>query len=156
MLDLGYVTKGLWSEEDMEGLTQQAMCELYDLTGTQVEECYYYATDIGCFYFAMSKEDMEHSRNFCMRQFSDDERVIPSIYVANAKQVSYSVVDMLALPEGYERMTEADRAEWFVTHSGLYNGQSVKAVYQPYDWDYRINRCRKQILMEMPFRKRKI
>ncbi len=113
-------------------------------------------TDIGCFCFAMSKEDMDHSRNFCMRQFSDDERVIPSIYVANAKQVSYSVVDMLALPEGYERMTEADRAEWFVTHSGLYNGQSVKAVYQPYDWDYRINRCRKQILMEMPFRKRKI
>ncbi|MCI8509408.1 MAG: hypothetical protein HFJ06_12735 [Lachnospiraceae bacterium] len=156
MLDLGYVTKGLWSEEDMEGLAQQAMCELYDLTGTQVEECYYYATDIGCFCFAMSKEDMDHSRNFCMRQFSDDERVIPSIYVANAKQVSYSVVDMLALPEGYERMTEADRAEWFVTHSGLYNGQSVKAVYQPYDWDYRINRCRKQILMEMPFRKRKI
>ena len=45
MLDLGYVTKGLWSEEDMEGLAQQAMCELYDLTGTQVEECYYYATD---------------------------------------------------------------------------------------------------------------
>lgn len=35
-------------------------------------------------------------------------------------------------------MTEADRAGWFVEHSGLYNGKKIDSIYQPYDWDLNI------------------
>lgn len=132
--DSGYVTEGFWDLEAEDMLAQQAMRELYDLTGAQIEECYYFAYDHGYFAFSLTKDDLEHGRNFYCRQFENGD-IIQGIDMASARRVWYSPVDMLAQPEGYAGMTEADRAKWFVEHSGLYNGKKTDHIYQPYDWD---------------------
>jgi len=132
--DTGYVTEGFWDPETMDMLAQQAMRELYDLTGMQIEECYYFAYDLGNFVFSLTKDDLEHGRNFYCRQFENGE-IIQGIDLTSTRRVWYSPVDMLDPPEGYEQMSGAERAEWFVKHSGLYNGRETAKVFQPYDWD---------------------
>ena len=132
VIDIGYATVGLVPEEEMEANAQRAMRELYDLTGTQIEECYYFAYDTGNYVFALTKEDLEHDRCFYTHQFENDPS-IQTIYMASAREVWYSPVNMFAYPEGYASMTEADRAIWFVTHSALYNGQNISFIYHPYE-----------------------
>ena len=39
---------------------------------------------------------------------------------------------MMILPDRYDMMSEGEKAVWFVTHSGQYNGQKVYATYQDY------------------------
>lgn len=38
----------------------------------------------------------------------------------------------MILPDRYDMMSESEKAVWFVTHSGQYNGQKVYATYQDY------------------------
>lgn len=132
--DSGYVTEGRWSGEQLEALARSAMQELYDLTGTQIEECFYFAYDHSYFVFGMTEDDLERGRSFYCRQF-EDGNIIQGIDMASARRVWYSPVDMMILPDGHETMTEADLAAWFVVHSGSYNGREVSQVYQPYEWD---------------------
>lgn len=135
--DSEYVTEGFWPEAQRELLAQSAMRELYDLTGTQIEECFYFAYDHGYFVFGQTEEDLERGRSFYCRQF-ENGAMIPGIDMASARRLWYSPVDMMALPDGYGTMTEADKAAWFVRHSGLYNGKKIESIYQPYDWDFAI------------------
>lgn len=128
-------TTGIYTEEEAEAHAQRAVQEIYDLTGFQVTECYYYAYDFGTIDLAMSEDDLEHSRVFYSRCFADlpgDTTSIASVYLANAQKVWYSPVKMMILPDGYDMMSEGEKAVWFVTHSGQYNGQKVYATYQDY------------------------
>ena len=128
-------TTGIYKEEEAEAHAQRAVQEIYDLTGFQVTECYYYAYDFGTIDLAMSEDDLEHSRVFYSRCFADlpgDTTSIASAYLANAQKVWYSPVKMMILPDGYDMMSEGEKAVWFVTHSGQYNGQKVYATYQDY------------------------
>lgn len=128
-------TTDIYTEEEAEAHAQRAVQEIYDLTGFQVTECYYYAYDFGTIDLAMSEDDLEHSRVFYSRCFADlpgDTTSIASAYLANAQKVWYSPVKMMILPDGYDMMSEGEKAVWFVTHSGQYNGQKVYATYQDY------------------------
>ena len=128
-------TTGIYTEEEAEAHAQRAVQEIYDLTGFQVTECYYYAYDFGTIVLGMSEDDLEHSRIFYSRCFADlpgDTTSIASAYLANAQKVWYSPVKMMILPDRYDMMSEGEKAVWFVTHSGQYNGQKVYATYQDY------------------------
>ena len=128
-------TTGIYTEEEAKAHAQRAVQEIYDLTGFQVTECYYYAYDFGTIVLGMSEDDLEHSRVFYSRCFADlpgDTTSIASAYLANAQKVWYSPVKMMILPDRYDMMSEGEKAVWFVTHSGQYNGQKVYATYQDY------------------------
>lgn len=118
-------------EEERERLAQEAMQELYDLTGTQIEECYYCVYSGQNYVFGQTKDDLERDRIFYSRRGAD----IASIDIASMRRVWYSPVDMMIYPEKYRTMTEDERAAWFVVHSGLYNGQPIAEAYQPYSFD---------------------
>ena len=91
-----YVDLELMPEEEYSYLAQQALYELYEMTGTKIEECYYYYTGLGDFSFGLTPEDLEHSRVFYTRSFGSGDREefvsIPSVYLANARSVWYSPV----------------------------------------------------------------
>ena len=119
---------------ETKALAQKALRELYDLTGTLIEECWYRTNAYGVV-FGQTKEDIEHSRIFYSRHYSDgDERVIQNLSIASRRRVWYSPVDMHTTPE-FELLTYAEKVVWYVTHSGSYNGKKVKEVIQPYDFE---------------------
>lgn len=119
-------------EEERERLAQGALQELYDLTGTLIEECYYYSEpEWNDYIFALTQDDMDHGRTFLLRYYSD----IQDICLTSRRRLWYSPVDMFVLPENYGKMSEEEKAVWFVTHAGNYNGKKVSETRQPYDWD---------------------
>lgn len=130
--ELGLTDAAAFTQENTEGRAQEALQELYDLTGTLIDECYYYTTDGYDYEFGLTKDDLEHSRIFYSRDFGDGIKHISTMYLSSRRRLWYSTVDMYVLPEGYRNMTEEEKAIWFVTHSGLYNGQKVDRAYQNY------------------------
>lgn len=130
-----YEIKDINEEARLEERAQDALQELYDLTGYQIEECYYYYIESSeSFCFGTTPDDLERDRIFYSRKYDG----IGSIYITNCRRVWYSPVDMMIYPEGYDGMTEEEKAVWFVTHSGMYHGQQVADAYQPYEWDFNI------------------
>ena len=130
-----YELKYAEEEELLNQRAQEALRELYDLTGYQVEECYYYCmASLSDFCFGMTEDDIERDRVFLSRRYDE----IESMDIASKRRVWYSPVDMIIYPEGYDAMTEKEKAVWFVTHSGMYNGQQPADAYQPYDFDSNI------------------
>ena len=133
-----------YTEAEAEAHAQKALEELYDLTGYLVKECYYFSHDDGTVDFAMSSEDLEHGRIFLSRCFADVPGAENSIQTMNlasdliwsptvsaaelARQVEMPGV-VLDFPD------DESAAIWYVTHSGQYNGQPVKKVYQNYSAD---------------------
>ena len=133
-----------YTEAEAEAHAQKALGELYDLTGYLVKECYYFSHDDGTVDFAMSSEDLEHGRIFLSRCFADVPGAENSIQTMNlasdliwsptvsaaelARQVEMPGV-VLDFPD------DESAAIWYVTHSGQYNGQPVKKVYQNYSAD---------------------
>ena len=136
-----------YTEAEAEAHAQKALEELYDLTGYLVKECYYFSHDDGTVDFAMSSEDLEHGRIFLSRCFADVPGAENSIQTMNlasdliwsptvsaaelARQVEMPGV-VLDFPD------DESAAIWYVTHSGQYNGQPVKKVYQNYSADLSI------------------
>lgn len=135
-IENGYTDLKRMPEEEYSYLAQQALYDLYKMTGTRIEECYYFYTRLGDFSFGMTPEDLEHSRVFYSRSFGSSDREefvsIPSMYIANARSVWYSPVYQYRLPENFWTMSDRERAVWFVTNSPLYNGQEVTECSQPY------------------------
>lgn len=136
-LESDYVDTEWLTSEESDALAQQAIQELYDVTGTQIEECYYYYTTWGVFSFGLTEDDMEHQRCFLYRTFgaheNDKMTSIASMYVVSARRVWFSSVYQYELPADYEAMTDVERAIWFLKHSGLYNGQTVAECFRPYE-----------------------
>ncbi|MDE6602680.1 MAG: M56 family metallopeptidase [Lachnospiraceae bacterium] len=115
------LTGRLEEQETTENLARRALRELYDLTGYQMEACSYGYNEIGMLFFALSEEDMEHSRIFYSYSMGEKDGygIIPSIEIANARRVWYSDVQQLALPESAASMEKEQLAIWFLEHSPL-------------------------------------
>lgn len=127
--NLSYTSSVYWltdltgreEQERIENLARRALRELYDLTGYQVEECFYGYNEIGMLVFAKSEDDMEHSRVFYSYNMGEKDGYynIPSIDIVSARRVWYSDVQQLALPENAESMEKEEWAVWFLEHSPL-------------------------------------
>lgn len=126
-----FFTPGLHTEKELDAFAQKALRDLYDLTGYQVEACVYGCIDLGCFYFAKTAEDLEHSRIFYSRQynvqdgFHDYENTIASMTISSAGRVWYSDVQQLDVPVQVEKMTDGELAIWFLQHSAVYQGEPI-------------------------------
>ncbi len=133
----GYVDLTGMPQEEYEVYAVQALRELYDLTGTQMEECYYFYYDNGGYVFALTKDDMDRGREFYMRCYS--ERVdgkfwgIESMDISYARRVWYSPVYQYDLPADFDTYDEEEKAVWFLTNSGAYNGRQIQQCFRPYD-----------------------
>lgn len=132
----GYSGLSVMSEEAAGLLALRALSELYELTGTQIEECCYFFTNNGSFYFGNSESDLEHSRTFYDRSYGSDTYdqfwSIPTSHIVYAREIWYSPVYQYNLPENPDRMSESDKAIWFLVHSSLYNGQEITGSDRPY------------------------
>ena len=114
-------------------MAQRALQELYDLTGFRVESCVYDCTDLGSFFFARTKEDLEHSRCFYSRDFGEEEGYggIPSMYIVSARRCWYSDVEQLDVPENAESMEDGQMAVWFLERSAVYQGEELSGITEP-------------------------
>ncbi len=132
-----YADETLLSAGEHTELAKQALQELYNLTGTQIDECYYYYTIWGDFYFGLSEDDMEHQRFFLSRAFDGNacelfDGYIATMYVSNARRTWFSPVQQYTLPEKFETFSDSEKAVWFLTRSGLYQGETVADCIRPY------------------------
>ena len=104
-------------------LAVRALQDLYDLTGTQVEACFYTCCD-NIFFFGMEKGDITHSRDFYHRAFGPEEGYpelfIPSIGMANARRVWFSPVQQYDIPVSIEEMNTEEQAVWFLERSAVF------------------------------------
>lgn len=136
LADSVYVDTNLLPEETAEMLARRALRELYELTGTQIEECCYYYDTMGCFTFAMTEADMDKGRVFYSRTFGEEEHqdfvAIQSMFISNARRVWYSPVYQYSLPEDFSSYADSEKAVWFLKQSGVYNGKEVEKCIQPY------------------------
>lgn len=136
MQEAGYVDLESMPEEYYIGYARQAMQELYELTGTQIEECYYYYTKLGGFVFALTEDDLEHDRTFYSRYFGSGDMTefstISSIDIGYARRCWYSPVYQYQLPLDFDSYADSEKAVWFLKQSGVYNGKEVEKCIQPY------------------------
>lgn len=127
-----YFTPGLRTEEELDALAQQALRDLYDLTGFRVESCVYQCTDIGDFYFARTPEDLKHSRIFYDRFFGEKEGYergnISSMYIVSARRIWFSDVQQLDVPENVKTMEDGELAAWFLRRSAVYQGEELSGM----------------------------
>lgn len=126
-----------WDDERLEKAAQEALQELYNLTGYQVKSAVYTSTGCGDFFFAKTAEDLEHSRDFYSRSFKnqDYEKSIPTMYLSSARRVGYSDVQQLDIPPESESMDLGELAVWLLMHSGLYQGGKVHNTEQSFDYN---------------------
>lgn len=119
---------------EAKALAQRALRELYDLTGTQIEECWYQGGIWGI-HFGQTKSDIEHSRFFYSRYYGNGAKeYIQNVRIVSRRRFWFSPVDMYTTPE-FEMLTDAEKVVWYVTHCGSYNGKKVKEIIQPYDFE---------------------
>lgn len=132
----GYVDLKGMPEEYYADYARQAMKELYELTGTQEEECCYYYTKLGSFVFALTEEDLEHDRIFYSRSFGSGDMTefsaISSVYISYARRCWYSPVYQYQLPPDFDSYEDSEKAVWFLKQSGIYNGKGAVKCTQPY------------------------
>lgn len=122
-----YFTPGLRSEEELDAFAQQALRELYDLTGYQPEDCVYSCSDLGTFFFAKTESDLRHSRDFYCRSFGEKEGYgcLPGMDIVSARRFWFSDVQQLSLPNHIEEIPDGELAVWFLQHSGIWQGEDI-------------------------------
>lgn len=139
LADSDYIDTSLLPEEEYRALAILALQELYDLTGTQVEECYYYYNVQGNFLFAMSEADMDHDRTFYSRSFGEEDFAgaiaIPQMHLSNARRTWFSPVYQYDLPENFADLPDGEKAVWFLEHSAVFKGGTVADYWQTYGDD---------------------
>lgn len=139
-----YVNLDAMPEKQYRQLAVDALQDLYDLTGTQIEECYYYYTTLGSFWFARTEDDMERQRTFYHRSYSGTKvpefgrLTIGTLTFANARRVWFSDVYQYELPADFDSYTDSEKAVWFLQHSGLYEGETIAECVQPYSYSSEI------------------
>lgn len=117
-------------------LAVRALQELYDLTGTQVESCFYSCCD-NAFYFGMEKGDITHSRNFYFRAYGEkdgySELSVSSMGMANARRVWFSPVQQYEVPAHMEKLSYGEQAVWFLERSAVFQGGSITGTGLAYE-----------------------
>ena len=122
-------------------MAKQALRELYQWTGEKVDTACFQVTDMGCVYFSMAPEDMEHSRVFYDRDFGADtefnlsnyDKCISSMYVTSARSVWYSPVLWKIIPAGTEKMTSEEIITWYLERIPLVEDCRVKSMEKRYE-----------------------
>lgn len=149
-LDLTYVEGGIYTlpavvnqgnrNYTMLSMAKQALLELYQWTGEKVDTACFRVSDMGGVVFAMSPEDIEHSRIFFSRYFGTDtvynlsgyDKCISSIDIMTARSVWYSPVSWHIFPKDKETMTDEEVMIWyFERFPGAYHDR-VKTIEQRY------------------------
>lgn len=151
-LDLTYVEEGsiyvlpaIEGEENLNetmiAMAKQALTELYEWTGEKIDTACFQVSNMGGVVFALSPEDMEHSRIFCSRSFgadteynlSDYDKSISSLGVVSGRSAWYSPVSWRNLPENIDAMTDEDVVIWYFEHMPTAYREKVKTTYQRYE-----------------------
>ena len=151
-LDLSYVEDGgaytLAAVEDGEGLNQtmiamakRALTELYQWTGEKVDTAYFQVSDLGGVVFALSPEDIKHSRIFYSRYFGVDteynlsgyDKSISSFDIYSARGVWYSPVLWNIFPQNIEGMTDEEIIIWYFERMPVADAGKVKTIEQRYE-----------------------
>lgn len=117
------------SDEERDQLAQAAIQELYTLTGYQVTECTYTTDGRSNFIFGKSQEAIRKSTAFYSRDFGFSlcGDAVPYMGFVNARRVHYSDVQQLDSPyQKKEFDGHGAVPAWFLTHSGVYQGEELK------------------------------
>lgn len=125
----------------MAAMAKQALEELYLWTGEKVEAVYFQVSDLGGVTFAMSQEDMEHSRIFFSRYYGADtvynlsgyEKMISSIYIESGRSVWYSPVLWQVTPDGLDGMTDEEVVRWYFERIPTGEYGKVKTMEQRFE-----------------------
>lgn len=123
---------GLQDQERREALAQQAIRELYDLTGFLVESCVYAYAGNGTFWFGKTEDDIDRSRIFYTRTYGEAQGFDAVAYMsfADAGRVWYSDVQQLDVPVNAAGMDNGDLAVWFLERCAVYQGEEIAGTRQ--------------------------
>lgn len=121
-------------------MARQALEELYQWTGEKVDTACFQVSNMGQVDFALSPEDMEHSRIFFSRGFGADTeynlsnygKSISDISVASAEEVWYSPVSWRVEPANGSEMTDEEVIAWYFERCPLADG-GVVSMEQRYE-----------------------
>lgn len=125
----------------MIAMARQALEELYLWTGEQVDAVYFQVSDLGGVTFAMSPEDMEHSRIFFSRYYGADtaynlsgyEKMISSTYIVSGRSAWYSPVYWRVTPDGADTMTDEEMVRWYFERLPMGEYGKVKTMEQRFE-----------------------
>lgn len=122
-------------------MAKQALTELYQWTGDKIETAYFQVTNLGGVSFALSAEDMEHSRVFFTRYFGTDteynlsgyDKMISSIGAVSGRRVWFSPMLFRVQPENMDAMTDEEVVIWYFERVPSAGGSKVKSIEQRYE-----------------------
>lgn len=110
---------------------KQALTELYEWSGTKLDQVCFTITEFGDLYFGNSPEDVRASRTFYNRCYGEQagfEFCIPSMTLATERVVWYSPVIQWRVPENLAQMTDEEVALWYFDRSGLAEGEKAETI----------------------------
>lgn len=110
---------------------KQALTELYEWSGTKLDQVCFTMTDFGDLYFGNSPQDVRASRTFYNRCYGEQagfEFCIPSMSLATECVVWYSPVIQWRVPENLAQMTDEEVALWYFDRSGLAEGETMETI----------------------------
>lgn len=125
------------TDEERDRLAQQALQELYTLTGYQVTECVYTTDGRSKFIFGKSADTIKKSTAFYTRDygFTLCGDATPYMGFVNARRVWYSDVQQLDSPyHDPDYQGHGAIPMWFLKQSGVYQGQQIKG-FDVFDLD---------------------
>ncbi|MDE6608591.1 MAG: hypothetical protein K2K54_12695 [Lachnospiraceae bacterium] len=122
-------------------MAKQALTELYQWTGDKIETVCFQVNNLGGVSFALSAEDMEHSRIFFTRYFGADteynlsgyDKMISSIGAASGRRVWFSPMLFRVQPENMDAMTNEEIVIWYFERIPSAGGSKVKSIEQRYE-----------------------
>lgn len=125
------------TDEERDRLAQQALQELYTLTGYQVTECVYTTDGRSKFIFGKSADTIKKSTAFYTRDygFTLCGDATPYMGFVNARRVWYSDVQQLDSPyHDPDYQGSGMIPLWFLEHSGVDQGQQING-FDVFDLD---------------------
>lgn len=110
-------------------------------TGDKIDTACFQVNNLGGVTFALSAEDMEHSRIFFSRYFGTDTRYnlsgydksISSIGTVSGRRVWFSPMLFRVQPENMDAMTDEEVVIWYFERVPLAGGSKVESIDQHYE-----------------------
>lgn len=106
-------------------LAEQALTELYQMTGTKVEQACFTATEFGDFYFTLSEDELKAGMSYYDRCYGAQEgfeECITSICITDGQEgywLDASPVEYLVRPPDQDAMTDTEMVQWYFENSPL-------------------------------------
>lgn len=127
--------------QTMIEMAKQSLTELYQWTGDKIDTACFQVNNLGGVTFALSAEDMEHSRIFFARYFGTDtsynlsgyDKSISSIGTVSGRRVWFSPMLFRVQPENMDTMTDEEVVIWYFERVPLAGGSKVESIEQRYE-----------------------